>query len=532
MDNGRTYIKNLKMYEKLSGWKRVDFSQALEQWSISYNEKVAIISNEGKVTYRELQQRVTIVAGKLLKKGIKKGENVILQLPNRISFVVYMFALTKIGAIPIMALPAHRETELSGLIELAKPVAYIVADKYLGFSYVEMAMKLQSRYACLEHIIIDQSSDVLNFKNEVDEVSFPEIDPYNTAILLLSGGTTGIPKLIPRTHADYLYDAKKASEKCRLNSETVFLAVLPIPHNFSLGNPGILGTLMHGGTIIMASTTSPDEIFPLIEEYGVTVMGLVPSLVSLYLETLEWDDSYDISSLQAIWVGGAVFEESLARRVKPEFGCKLQQVFGIAEGLNCYTDLDDPEDIICTCQGKPISEADEIKIVDENDIEVSPGQYGELLVRGPYTIDGYYKRPDANMESFTNDGFYRTGDRMMLTLEGNIRAGGRVKEQINKAGEKIMPAEIEGYLAKSEKIVQAAVVGVSDAQLGNRICAFIMTRDNESISYQEIIKYLKDLGIAQYKLPDQIEVIDIWPLTSVGKIDKLALIKMAEQTRG
>lgn len=527
MENERRYVKKMKNYEQLRGWEKISFSQALEEWSNSYNEKIAIVSNEGKVTYKELENQVIGIANNLLKQGIKKGDNVILQLPNRISFIAYMFAITKIGAVPIMALPAHREAELCGLIELAQPVAYIVAEKYLGFSYTAMAEKLKNEYKCLKTLIIDSPYEVFDVTASASEYSYEEVNPYDTAILLLSGGTTGIPKLIPRTHADYLYDAKMTSEKCRLNQDTVFLAVLPISHNFSLGNPGIMGTLMNGGTIVMAPTTSPDDVFQLIEKNEVTVMALVPSLVSLYLETLEWDDSYDISSLHAIWVGGAVFEESLARRVKPEFGCKLQQVYGTAEGLNCYTDLDDSDDIICTCQGKPVSEAEEIKIVDENGTEVPQEEYGELLTRGPYTIDGYYKRPDANMESFTDDGFYKTGDRMMLTPEGNLKSGGRIREQINRAGEKIMPAEVESYLCKHPEIKEAAVVGIPNEELGNKICAFVMTEE-ETLELSEIHQFLKGLGIATYKMPDQIENIDIWPLTSVGKIDKKALEKMAQ----
>ena len=528
MDNGRRYIKRLESYQQLRAWEKISFSQALEKWSDNYGDKMAIVSDEGKITYQELKKQVACMANNLLQKGIKAGDNVILQLPNRISFVVYMFALTKIGAVPIMVLPAHRETELKGIIELAHPVAYIVAEKYLGFSYIKMAEKLKEEYSCLKLLVIDKPCDIFKLKVNTNEDLFTKINPYDTAILLLSGGTTGIPKLIPRTHADYLYDARMTSEKCRLHRETVFLAVLPISHNFSLGNPGILGTLMNGGTVVMSPTTSPDDVFQKIEENAVTVMALVPSLVSLYLETLEWDNSYDLKSLQAIWVGGALFEERLARRVKPEFGCKLQQVFGMAEGLNCYTDLDDPEDIICTCQGKPVSEADEIKIVNEDGIEVVRGEYGELLTRGPYTIDGYYRRPDANMESFTDDGFYKTGDRMMLTLEGNLKSGGRIKEQINRAGEKIMPAEIEFYLRKHPDIKEVSVVGVLDEELGNRICAFIMTEGEKKLELSEIHQFLKGIGVATYKMPDQVETIEIWPLTSVGKIDKKVLEKMAK----
>ncbi|MEY8352009.1 AMP-binding protein [Lachnospiraceae bacterium 54-53] len=529
MNREKRYEKRYEQYEALDGWEKMTFCEHLKRWSRSFPEKTAIISGNETLTYQELEKRAEHTAFHLRELGICEGDHVILQLPNRISFVVYLFALSWLGAVPIMALPAHREAELNGIAEIARPSAYIGADKYLGFSYRKMADNLQNKYSFIKNVILDGEESHTWGTGSRPAVFEPRnTDPYGTAILLLSGGTTGVPKLIPRTHADYMYDAKKASERCGLDERTIFLAVLPVPHNFSLGNPGILGTLMNGGTVVMASSTSPDEVFPLIEKHGVTVMPLVPSLVSLYLEVLEWDDSCDLTSLKTIWVGGAMFEEKTARRVKTDFGCRLQQVFGTAEGLNCFTALDDPEDIACTCQGRPISEADEMKIVDENGMETEPGCYGELLIRGPYTIDGYYKLPEANRKYFTGDGYYRTGDRAMITTEGNLRMGGRIVEQINRAGEKIMPAEIEGYLIGHEDILEAAVIGVPDEELGHRICAFLKTRDDVSMTLKEVTEFLKRMGTAQYKLPDQVEIIGAWPLTSVGKINKKALVQMAD----
>lgn len=157
------------------------------------------------------------------------------------------------------------------------------------------------------------------------------------------------------------------------------------------------------------------------------------------------------------------------------------------------------------------------------------GVFGELLSRGPYTIDGYYMAEEANKKSFTPDGFYRTGDKAMWTKDGRLRLGGRIKEQINRAGEKIMPSEIEAYLCRHSKIKEAAVVGVPDETLGNRICAFLVTDDEAGIDLQEIHRFLREIGVAAYKMPDQIEWVETWPLTSVGKIDKKALERMAQE---
>jgi yersiniabactin salicyl-AMP ligase len=227
-----------------------------------------------------------------------------------------------------------------------------------------------------------------------------------------------------------------------------------------------------------------------------------------------------------------MLEDSLADKIIEEWPCTLMQVFGTAEGLLSFTSPDDDVTVIARCQGTPVSPADEVKIVDENDEEVPTGVFGELLSRGPYTIDGYYMAEETNRTSFTEDGFYRTGDKAMWTGKGHLRMGGRIKEQINRAGEKIMPAEIEAYLCKHSDIKEAAVVGVPDETLGNRICAFILTEKGNALDVQAVHQFLKEIGVASYKLPDQVEIIEKWPLTSVGKVDKKVLVQMAQEKRG
>lgn len=527
MKNG-FYIKDYTKYEYLKGWEKISLGEKLEDWAKKYKNKIAISTAEKEITYKELNLKAEEMSYGFLELGINKGEKVLVQLPNRISFIITIFALMKIGAIPIMALPAHRESELSGIIENAKPKAYIIADKYQGYNYINMAENLKNKYDCLKEIIVDGNSEnninLLSIKGDKKEKS--TIDGYNTALLLLSGGTTGTPKLIPRTHTDYLYNARMAAEKCNINENSVYLVALPAAHNFTLSSPGILGTLDKGGKVVLCKNTSPDEILNLITEKKGTITSLVPAMITMCLELLELDDSYDISSLEVLLVGGAVLEDSLADKIVSELSCKLAQVFGTAEGLICITSLNDTNDIVVRCQGKPISSADKVKIVDENDNEVVNGKYGELLTKGPYTIDGYYMNESANKESFTKDGYYRTGDRAMWTKEGNIKIEGRIKEQINRAGEKIMPSEIESLLCKHYNIKEAAVLGVTDEILGNKICAFVLLEDDEEISLEDIHKFFNNLGIASYKFPDDIRILEMWPVTSVGKVDKKALKKL------
>lgn len=523
------YKKDMSKYEYLEGWERCSLGEQLEKWADKYKEKIAVADSEEEVSYKELNRRVKQMTGAFLYNGICKGDRVLVQLPNKLSFVMVFFALMKIGAIPVMMLPAHREAELEGIIKLAEPSAYVVVERYLGFRYVEMALAMKEKFSCLKNIFVDgkQGNDYRTLSEmDYEDIKFPTVDGYETAVLLLSGGTTGVPKLIPRTHTDYMYNARMSAKRCLLNESDVYLASLPVAHNFPLCCPGLLGILDAGGKVVLAPTTSPDDILNLITEEKVTITALVPAMVTVCMEMLEWDDELDISSLKILQVGGAMLEDALADKIINEMPCKLMQVFGTAEGLLSFTSPEDDDSVIARCQGTPVSPADEVKIIDLEGNEVPVGEYGELLSRGPYTIDGYYKAEDVNKESFTEDGYYRTGDRAMWTLEGKLRMGGRMKEQINRAGEKIMPAEVEAYLCQHEKIREAAVVGIPDQEMGNRSCAFVITNGGEKISMEEITDHLTILGVARYKFPDQLENVEAWPLTSVGKIDKKALIKM------
>ena len=527
------YKKNMAQYENLEGWEKLSLGMQLDKWAIRYGNRIAVTDSEEEITYSELNQKAIGTGQYFMEKGIQKGDKVLVQLPNRISFVVVLFALAKIGAVPIMMLPAHRETELEGIIALAKPSAYIVAERYLGFYYVEMAMAMQKKFPCIQNVFVDGTQRGAWYEAETERQGvFPEVDSYSTAVLLLSGGTTGVPKLIPRTHTDYMYNARMSAKRCQLDESSVYLAALPVAHNFPLCCPGLLGTFDIGGKVVLAPTTSPDDILTAITEEKVTITALVPAMVTVCMEMLEYDEDYDISSLKILQVGGAMLEDSLADKIIEEWPCTLMQVFGTAEGLLSFTSPDDDVTVIARCQGTPVSPADEVKIVDENDEEVPTGVFGELLSRGPYTIDGYYMAEETNRTSFTEDGFYRTGDKAMWTGKGHLRMGGRIKEQINRAGEKIMPAEIEAYLCKHSDIKEAAVVGVPDETLGNRICAFILTEKGNALDVQAVHQFLKEIGVASYKLPDQVEIIEKWLLTSVGKVDKKVLVQMAQEKRG
>lgn len=277
----------------------------------------------------------------------------------------------------------------------------------------------------------------------------------------------------------------------------------------------------------MSPAPSADVAFELIEREQVTVTALVPPLVRLWVDATEWD-TRDLSRLQLLQVGGAKLDTALAGQVRPRLGCLLQQVFGMAEGLLNYTRLDDPDELIMTTQGRPMSPADEVRIVDRTGADVADGEIGELWTRGPYTLRGYYRVPDHNATAFTPDGYYRTGDLVRRLPSGHLVVEGRSKDVINRGGENVSAAELEEHLLAHPIVAQAAVIALPDQTLGELVCAVIVA-SGTSPKLKEIKAFLTDRGLARYKLPDKLVVLDQLPSTAVGKINKRELVERLRQ---
>ncbi|KFC29336.1 MULTISPECIES: (2,3-dihydroxybenzoyl)adenylate synthase [Bacillus] len=510
-------------YRKNGCWAGETFGDLLRDRAAKYGDRIAITCGNTHWSYRELDTRADRLAAGFQKLGIQQMDRVVVQLPNIKEFFEVIFALFRLGALPVFALPSHRSSEITYFCEFAEAAAYIIPDAYSGFDYRSLARQVQSKLPTLKNIIVaGEAEEFLPLEDlHAETVKLPEVKSSDVAFLQLSGGSTGLSKLIPRTHDDYIYSLKRSVEVCWLDHSTVYLAALPMAHNYPLSSPGVLGVLYAGGRVVLSPSPSPDDAFPLIEREKVTITALVPPLAMVWMDAAS-SRRDDLSSLQVLQVGGAKFSAEAARRVKAVFGCTLQQVFGMAEGLVNYTRLDDPEEIIVNTQGKPLSPYDEVRVWDDHDRDVKPGETGHLLTRGPYTIRGYYKAEEHNAASFTEDGFYRTGDIVRLTRDGYIVVEGRAKDQINRGGEKVAAEEVENHLLAHPAVHDAAMVSMPDQFLGERSCVFIIPRD-EAPKAAELKAFLRERGLAAYKIPDRVEFVESFPQTGVGKVSKKAL---------
>ncbi|AOJ07496.1 AMP-binding protein [Burkholderia mayonis] len=497
----------------------------------------ALIAGDRVISYRDLTSHVAITAERLNAHGIGKGDRVAFQLPNSADAVVLMLATLMSGAIPVPILPSYRERELRHIVKTTRPRAIALTHGSRRFSPLQTVVGLFAEESLEAGLLLADGPSRADDRPEWLDLrqfclapadSMPrELHPIDmraddTAMMLLSSGTTGLPKAIARRNAGYGYMIAEGCKVFELSRSAVYLAVLPLSHGFVINCPGILGTLACGGTVVLAADASAQTSLALIDAHGVTHTTLVPALLMQWMDRVG-DSRAGSGTLRYMQVGGSRLSAELATQAESRLGVRIQQCYGMSEGLLCFTRFADPEAIRFNSQGRPLSEADEILIVDDGGEPVPCGESGELLTRGPYTIEQYFNDPDASRRAFTPSGYYRTGDVAHVDAAGNVYIDGRVTDTINRGGEKFCPEELEALIKRYAKLKDAACVGMPDDRFGEVSCLFAVARDGEQVSLAELRQHLDAAGVAAFKLPEKLVLIDEIPRTGIGKIDRAAL---------
>lgn len=525
----------IKDYIEKGYWENTTLGEHFDKWTEDYADRTALAFGDKTITYAQMGEEVTRLSYQLVQMGIKTYDPVILQLFNSHELLYLFYACFKIGAIPICSLPTHRWSEIHLFAEMTQAKAHVIpAGVVQDFDYEEFAEQLREEVSSLEHVLtlgkpgrpnmvslnemIETEIDLEVARATLDEY---RPDPFEPALFQLSGGTTGVPKIIPRTHADYYYNAKCCAERYDINQDTRFLAPLPMPHNAPLAFM-ILPTHLSGGMIV-PTAPKPEFVIQEVMKQKINYMPMAQLLVPVILELPVESVREIFGTIEKLWCA-TIRSEDLAK-MREIFNCESYQLFGMAEGFGAGTAESDSPDIkICT-QGRPLSDKDEVKIINPFTLEELPlGEVGELVCRGPYTICGYYKSPERNADAFTKDGFYRTGDLVTLDSANNISWKGRIKDCIDRGGEKISAEEVEGHIAFHPKVKDVAVVGMPDKAMGERVCVFVVKDPALSLTLEELREFLTDdRRIAKYKMPERIEFLNELPQTGVGKFEKKSL---------
>src|SRR5580698_1121230 len=524
-------------YLAAGAWDTRSLPAAFRQAAATHAGRTALITPDTRLTYRELDARSDAVATGLLRSGLRPGERVLLQLTNSATAVIAWYGLLKAGLIPVCTLALHRRLEIEHIGRKSGAVAHLVQADFPSYDLVGLAQQVAGLLPAMRQLLTvgaapgqpglrieDLQDHKINNTERAGLLAIAELlDVCGAAVLQLSGGTTGTPKIIPRLHAEYRYNADLTSGWWGHTEQSVLAFGLPLAHNAALTN-GLHAA--HGaGAALLLATPAADVMLPLMAEHGATWTMSPPGLAREYLSHPAFNDAVARLGtwvLTAARVPRPVFDE-LTRR-----GVHVTQAFGMSEGLFLFTPLDAPASLRAQTVGVPISPLDEVRVLRPGtEVEVAEGESGELAVRGPYTIRGYLAAPDRDREAFTAEGFYRSGDlvrtrRYAGTLSYSIE--GRVKDLIDRGGEKINAEEVELLVAGHPAVAEIALVGMPDARLGERGCAYVVPRDWQNPpTLADICAYLEAEGLAKYKWPERLELLDALPRTQIGKVSKVTL---------
>ncbi|NKQ52375.1 (2,3-dihydroxybenzoyl)adenylate synthase [Amycolatopsis sp. K13G38] len=513
-------------YRAAGAWGETTIGAELSATAARCPGRVAVVDAERRLTYAELDRQTTAVALGLLDRGLRPGDAVVVQSGNVVETLVGFYGLLKAGLVPVCSLPQHGRREVSDLITLTGARAHLIQADWPRADLPALAASL----AADEHIqftitVQGSTSGGVALADLITHPPgpLPEVDAEDLAVLQLSGGTTGTPKLIPRLHCDYLCNARAWARRWGWDEHNVAMHALPVMHNAGLALC-VLPALLTGATVVLAPRADAEVIAGLIERERVTDMVANATVAYRLLES-DAARSADLGSLARLTVGPQTPE--YAHRLESELGIRALGVFGMGEGMIMCTPWDAPADVRRTTVGTPIHPLDEVRILDDDLADVAPGEIGELACRGPYTIPGYYAAAEHNAVAFTPDGFFRTGDLARAQhIDGTTfySIEGRIKDNVNRGGEKIHADELERLLVTHPGVAEVAVVGMPDPELGERVCAYIVPReDGPAPTVADLAEFLLGKGIAKFKLPERVEVRWELPVTSIRKVAKKRL---------
>ena len=535
--------RDARQYSRNRWWLGLTLGDTLDRTADVFPNKEALVDDRVRLTYSELRNKVDHLATGLMNLGIEEGDSVLLQLPNWAEYVYSYFALQKIGCIPVLLISGYRQLEISHLALLTEAKAWIVPDRYRKIDYVSFFGEVKQKNPQLRQLISVRAEEgkggftasleglMERGAAQADRHEMIKRKPKATDVahIIPSGGTTGLPKGIPRTHNDYICNVEYLHKAWEMNIRDVSLVVVPVGHNLALLN--VVGAVLMGYKLVLLDSTKPQDICGTIEREKVTFMPTVPSMIRRILESEQLRYN-NLSSLEKISAGGEPSAPELIREVYQKLDCTYINEFGMSEGLLCRTSLTDSIETICTTVGKPCCPYEQIKVVNGMGKALSSDQEGELVTKGPGVFAGYLKNPEENKKSFLRGGFFRTGDRAKIDLSGNLKITGRTKDIIIRGGENISPALVEELLCSHPGIADSAVIGMPDKDLGEKVCAYVRLTEGAKVDPEEIQSFMESRGASKLLIPERFEFVVALPLTEAGKHDKKALREDIKQKIG
>jgi pyochelin biosynthesis protein PchD len=521
-----------KRYFASGSWTESTAGDLARRAARRWGNQLVFVSDERQLTFRDFDERTERIAAGLIRAGLRPKDRALFQLGTTIESLEALFACFKAGIIPVCSVPQYREAEMGQLADLSGAVAHFVQADFSSFDLVGFSQQLAQRYRALQHRIIVRGGNTaqgLLFEELARDISFQDAQKLLAGVRIgcedvlqfqLSGGTTGIPKIIPRFHAEYLGSAKSVARAYGYAKPGSSLWNLPLIHNAAQLNV-ILPALHFGRTLYLQPKVDIGQFCEAIQKYKIThAMSIGPVAPQL----LAFSDlkKFDFSSLEIFVTMNRADALEAALRVP------ATNLYGITEGIITGCCAGDPQEARHGTNGKSGCPDDDIRILEpSSEKELPLGETGELCFRGPSTLRGYFGNEAATREALTSQGFCRSADMMTAhRINGVVyfRYEGRFRDNVNRGGEKIGCEEVELYVSRHPAIADAKLVPMPDEFYGEKACAFVVLRPGRNApSLQELAAFLVAQGLAKFKCPEHLEVVTEFPITRVGKVDKPAL---------
>ncbi|MBI4191890.1 MAG: AMP-binding protein, partial [Betaproteobacteria bacterium] len=515
-------------YHRLGYWENQTFCNYLERNIERWPDRLAVIDSTRRVTWREMGERVERTAAGLLHLGVQAGDTVAVQIPNRVEFFYLRFALQRIGARALTLAADLREGDLAPALRAAGCWVVVTPLEYRGFNYFGMFHRLREHVPTLKQIVLvddGESMAVPSISQWIERADItdlaavgPGIGPNEVDLLMLTSGTTGMPKLCGRTANVFAYRARTMNERIGLTAEDRLLSLAPITQG--IGQLfGLACFMVSGATLVLLERFAPEEALRAIEREEVTVAAGVPTH-ALRMMACGHVGEVDLRRLRLFVLGAAGCPPAKQRELERTLGCATLNYYGMAEiGIPAIPFANDPPSIRHETSGR-ILPGMEVKFVDEDGSAMAPGECGEVLVRGPGVSMGYLGDNEGNDRLFDAEGWGHTGDLGYLDRDNILHVVGRKKDIIIRGGLNIVPREIEDLIASHPSVRQVAVIGLPDPELGERACVVAALRPGHRLALNELVDFLRTHEISTYKLPERLEIVDELPVTAIGKIDR------------
>lgn len=486
--------------------------------------KVAYIFADESVTYKGFEQAISMFTGALKELGVQKGDHIALLVGNSPHFLITLYASWRIGAVVVPINPTYTPKEISYIVQNSDAKVMVALDKLAPlfakkdalFPNVETIIACETAEDSVKQCL-DLATPPLLFKQILQQskpvTTLTKLQADDDAIILYTSGTTGVPKGAILTHENVFSNARDIGTYLQMTADDRVVATLPVFHVFAL-TVVVNAPLYRGATILLVPQFSPKEVFRIISEQEASVFAGVPTMYNFLYQYPEGKQE-DYETIRISISGGSALPVSLLKNFEKKFATKISEGYGLSEAspVTCFNPLD--RERIPGSIGMSIVNVDN-KVVDEYGVEVPKGEIGELIVRGPNVMKGYYKMPEASAEAL-KDGWLYTGDMATEDENGYFYIVDRKKDMITVGGFNVYPREIEEVLYQHPEIVECAVVGTPHEEFGEEVNAHIVLKEGSTLTEQDIIDFCGE-QLVKYKIPTRIHFKDELPKNATGKI--------------